>query len=226
MFAATSRRIRSTARKLLPRYYRSDFLERLPPKAVVLDVGCGNDSPRDVKSERPDIHYVGLDIGDYRHTCPPTENADEFVVVSPGEFASAIAAWSGRFDAVVSSHNIEHCDEPDRVLTAMAGALKPGGRLFLAFPAEASARFPHREGTLNFRDDPTHRAMPEFDRIVGALRSGGLSIDVASRRYRPLKPLISGLFNEAESRRTRTVMPGTWALWGFESIVWASRPTR
>ncbi|WP_187272568.1 MULTISPECIES: class I SAM-dependent methyltransferase [Methylobacterium] len=205
------------------RYYRSDFLKRLPHGAKVLDVGCGNDSPRLFKEARSDIYYVGLDVGDYRHTRPPTENADEFVVVASDEFAAAIEKWRGRFDAVFSQHNIEHCEEPDRVIKAMAACLKPGGTLFLAFPTEASVKFPSRQGTLNFYDDSTHQQLPDFSRIIELLKSTSMYINFNARRYRPYKHAWRGLLNELESRKTKTVMRGTWALWGFESIIWASK---
>jgi hypothetical protein len=38
------------------------FLKSLPPGARVLDVGCGNNSPRDAKVLRPDLIYTGLDM--------------------------------------------------------------------------------------------------------------------------------------------------------------------
>ena len=34
---------------------------------------------------------------------------------------------------------------------------------------------------------------------------------------------ISGLYNEEESRAHKETKPGTWAFWGFESIVWATK---
>jgi SAM-dependent methyltransferase len=139
------------------------------------------------------------------------------------DFNASLGRMAGRFDAVVSAHNIEHCDDPDLTLTAMMAALKPGGRLFMAFPTEASVRFPHRRGTRNFFDDPTHKTMPSFaglrDRIFGA----GFRIDVAVRRYRPLRYVLAGLRNEIPSRLRKEVLFGTWALYGFESIIWATR---
>ena len=102
-------------------------------------------------------------------------------------------------------------------------ALAPGGRLYLSFPSEASAGFPSRGGCLNFFDDPTHNTIPNFDRVRQALGEGGLTIEFAARRYRPLVKLLQGLLLEPLSRAKNRVLPGTWALYGFESVIWARR---
>ena len=46
----------------------------------MLDVGCGNNSPRIAKSIRPDIYYVGVDVGDYNQENGSIECADEYIV--------------------------------------------------------------------------------------------------------------------------------------------------
>src|SRR5262249_28354944 len=123
---------------------KAAFLKQLPQGARLLDVGCGNDSPRVAKALRPDIYYVGLDIGDYYQTNDPTRFADDYVIAEPSAFDGAIAEMANSFDAVISAHNIEHCLDPARVLVAMLKSLKPGGRIFLSFPSSASTTFPSR----------------------------------------------------------------------------------
>jgi SAM-dependent methyltransferase len=198
-------------------------LSELPECADVFDVGCGNDSPYLFKSIRPDIRYVGLDIGDYYQDHEPTAYADDYVVVPVADFLTAIEQRSNQFDAVVSAHNLEHCDEPDNVVKAMAHALRPGGRLFLAFPAAASLSMPSRVGTLNFFDDTTHVRPPDFGKVLGLLRAEGVTIDFAAERYRPPSRVVIGAVNEPVSRLRKKVMRGTWALYGFESIIWGTK---
>jgi SAM-dependent methyltransferase len=201
------------------------FLRSLPPGAQVLDVGCGNNSPREAKTLRPDLVYTGLDVGDYNQQ-DSIAFADRYLIVPPDQFAAAIAGFAGRMDAVVSAHNLEHCDAPAAVLEAMLRALKPGGRLYLSFPSEASAHFPHRHGCLNFRDDSSHQQLPRWDEVTTAIEAAGCRLEFARARYRPPLLAAAGLLLEPVGALTRRNMPAgsTWALYGFESVLWVSAP--
>jgi SAM-dependent methyltransferase len=201
---------------------KAAFLRTLPRNARLLDVGCGNDSPRRFKAERPDIWYIGLDIQDYNQSAP--QFANEYVVVDAGAFASTIEQFDCQLDAVVSAHNLEHCSEPQDVLKAMLRALRPGGRIYLSFPCEKSTSFPRRRGTLNFFDDATHVAPPPWDSVLSTIEREGLSLDFAAKRYRSPIMWLIGLVVEPASAVRSLVMPGTWDLYGFESVIWASRP--
>jgi SAM-dependent methyltransferase len=200
------------------------FLKSLPPGARVLDVGCGNNSPRDAKVLRPDLIYTGLDIGDYNQQ-DSIRYADTYILVSPADFANAISAHEGRMAAVVSSHNLEHSDDPAAVLDAMVAALRPGGRLFLAFPCEESVGFPKRRGTLNFFDDGTHKEVPGWNTVLDTLRMRGITLDFACRRYRPKLLASLGLALEPLGWLLGRNMPAgsTWALYGFETVIWGRR---
>jgi SAM-dependent methyltransferase len=214
--------LKKLVRGNLNRYARTTFLDSCIPKARLLDVGCGNGSPKFIKSIRPDIHYVGLDVGDYNQSEDPRKYAKEYIIVPPEQFAAKILEMRQSFDVVISAHNIEHCNDPTAVLTAMARALAAGGRIFLSFPCEASIHFPRRHGTLNFFDDWTHQILPKFDQVLSILQDEGCVIDVAKRRYRPLYHCVRGVVAEPFSMARKKVMYGTWALYGFESIVWAT----
>jgi 2-polyprenyl-3-methyl-5-hydroxy-6-metoxy-1,4-benzoquinol methylase len=209
---------------LTPRRRKRSFILRLPPYAKLLDIGCGNNSPKLVKSIRADINYTGIDIGDYHQSDEAKSQADQYVLTTPELFDVAIAGLGERyFDAVISAHNIEHCLYPDRVLRAMCSVLRPSGILYMAFPSEASVNMPSRKGTLNFYDDPTHRVVPVWRDVLQGLAAGGMKVMFASRRYRPWAAFLLGLawepfvapFKEQAPRST------TWALYGFESVIWA-----
>ncbi len=202
------------------------FLKALRAGDRVLDVGCGNNSPMRAKLCAPAVHYTGLDIGNYNQRPDSIQSADEYIVTSSAEFASTIEASVGTFDAVVSSHNLEHCDEPDRVLNAMCAALKSGGRLYLSFPSESSVNFPRRrKDTLNFFDDPTHTQPPNLAQVLAVLRKSALQIEFIAVRHRPFIPMLIGLVLEPLSYLTQRSMPlgTTWALYGFETVIWAAR---
>lgn len=201
------------------------FVQKLPQRAILLDVGCGNDSPARVKSLRSDIYYIGIDVSDYNQTIGKSF-ADEYFISPPSEFVTAIHNLGvGRFDAVISSHNLEHCNDPDGVLVAMSTALKVGGQMFAAFPSQASVHFPTRRGTLNFYDDPTHKEVPNWNHVLNTLKANGCVPTFAVARYRPLLFLLMGLICEPLMAYKRKLAPkkATWALYGFESIIWAEK---
>ncbi len=202
------------------------FISRLMPRARVLDVGCGNNSPARFKILRPDCGYIGLDIGNYKHVDSPSDYADDYVLVEPAGFEGAIERYRGQLDAVISSHNLEHCDAPDGVMDAMLACLKPGGKLYLSFPCEESVHFPKRTGNLNFFDDPTHKTVPDWKATQSALKETGMRIEFCAKRYRPMLLAALGLLFEPISAllRRNGVAGSTWSLYGFESVIWAAKP--
>ena len=202
------------------------FIRGVPRGGTLLDVGCGNNSPYQTKRQRADIRYTGVDIGDYQQTTPVQDYAERYVLTTPERFAAEIAGLPGGFDAIVSAHNLEHCLEPDAVLRAMCAQVGKGGRLYLSFPCEASLGFPRRAGSLNFNDDYTHRTPPVFKDVLAGVQAAGLRLDSVHQRYRPMIPFLLGLALEPLSFARRRVMPlrSTWALYGFETVIWASRP--
>jgi SAM-dependent methyltransferase len=201
------------------------FIRELPADASLLDVGCGNNSPVISKALRSDVFYVGIDIEDYNQQASAESFADEYLVTARDHFWQEIARMQNRFDAAISSHNLEHCDEPEQTLRALLRAIKPGGRAYLSFPCEASVFFPHRRGTLNFHDDPSHSKCPDLSRVLSALHSEGFRTDFVAARYRPVLLALLGLLLEPLSAVLRRVMPlgSTWALYGFETVIWARR---
>jgi 2-polyprenyl-3-methyl-5-hydroxy-6-metoxy-1,4-benzoquinol methylase len=206
-----------------PEWGKEKFLRQLPPDARILDVGCGNDSPQFTKNILPNSIYVGLDVGDYNQSRP--DLADQYVIASPQEFCGKIADFGGGFDAVISSHNLEHCDDRDGVLVNMLDAVKPGGILYLAFPSADSMRFPSRKGTLNYLDDVTHKGTPpDFGKIISVISGMGFEVVYAASRYQPAVKWLIGLYHEAKSVANEQVDMETQAFWGLEAIIWARRP--
>jgi SAM-dependent methyltransferase len=200
----------------------------LPPHATILDIGCGNNSPIYLKTQRPDCYYIGLDVGDYNQDTHSKSVADEYVLTDPDRFPSAILHFQDRIDAVISSHNLEHCDAPADVLDAMIKCLKPGGRLYLTTPCEESVGFPRRRGTLNFFDDPTHKTVANWDETISKITREGLVFEFLAKRYRSAPLVLVGILIEPISALRRKVGPfcTTWSLYGFESLIWAYRPKK
>lgn len=198
------------------------FLNQLSETAHILDVGCGNNSPYLVKSVLPKSTYVGIDVGDYNQSKPNL--ADEYILTSPDDFANKIGTFNQRFDAVISSHNIEHCNERNKVFESMLYSIKPGGRLYISFPCADSVGFPRRRGTLNYYDDNTHKSLPpDFDYLQNVLVSQGFTIQFSVKKYKPHFMWLLGLILEPYSSYSNTTFSSTWAFYGFESIIWAKK---
>jgi len=213
--------------KRIPQYGKVAFVfNKIPNRGKVLDVGCGNNSPQSMKTYRPDIYYVGLDIGIYNQSANPKEYADEFILTDPENFASEIRKYENTFDTIFCTHNLEHCNDYEDVLAAMIQALGKTGLLHLVFPCEDSVNFPSRKGTLNFYDDDTHKNVIPYKQVIDTLEQKGLKIVFAKRRYRPLIPFLVGLICEPYRRFTGTLessMRATWALYGFETLIIAKK---
>lgn len=208
------------------RHGKKRFIYGLPPAGKILDVGCGNDSPKKTKEIRQDINYIGLDVGDYNISAVSKEIAAEYVISTPEKFAETIEHFSeNTFDGVISTHNLEHCNEPGRVLKAMCSVLRHGGLLFLSFPSEASVHFPSRKGSLNFYDDKTHINLLVWKDVLASLSAAGMEVVFSAQRYRPMVSFLIGLLFEPLCAWRKSLAPhgGTWALYGFESVVWARK---
>ncbi len=212
--------------RMLYPHGKYSFLRSLKnsPNTRILDVGCGNKSPEAVKSILDKVYYVGIDVGDYNQTTDSKKCADEYLIVSGEEFACAIEKYKNSFDAVISSHNIEHCKEPERVLHAMIASLKTGGKLYMAFPSEDSQYFPRgRNGCLNFYDDSSHNKLPNWRKINLILKKNNMKILFSTQNNRPYLMRKIGELNEAKSAEMKMTLEGTWEYYGFESIIWSKK---
>jgi SAM-dependent methyltransferase len=92
----------------------------------LLDVGCGNNSVYKVKRFNPNCYYIGLDVGDYNVKSQYKSMMDRYIVTSPEKFADEIENLD-KVDVIISSHNIEHCIEPDKVCENMFNKLNVWG---------------------------------------------------------------------------------------------------
>ena len=203
---------------------KQSFLKKCGDNTTVLDIGCGNNSVELIKQFLPNCYYIGVDIADYNLTSHSI--IDEYILTSASEFNSAINSL--RADIIICAHNIEHVDDPTGLLSAMANALKPSGKLYLSTPCEDSVSFPKMSGTLNFFDDPTHSANGpvSLDIMIAELLNNGLILKKTVRRNRPFFSAVIGLINLPVALARKRVMPGIWELFGFETIIWAENPSQ
>jgi SAM-dependent methyltransferase len=196
---------------------------KMKGEVVLLDVGCGNNSPFIYKTSFPNIKYTGIDVSDYNQTKPIL--ADEYIITSPENFTNKLNEFDNSFNTIISSHNLEHCNDRNGTLAAMAKALKKGGYLYLSFPTEKSVNFPGpREGSLNYYDDFTHKGTPpNFSETLEALESNSIEIIFSDKSYKPFFYYIIGMLKDKKSSREKKAWYSTWAYYGFEAIIWGRK---
>lgn len=111
------------------------FLRQLPADGAVLDIGCGDGRLlRQLKRLNPKLTLHGVELPG-----PAAERA----AATPGlqlHLGTVDTAHypEASFDLITLVHVIEHLPDPRRALETIVRWLKPGGRLFLAFPNIAS----------------------------------------------------------------------------------------
>jgi SAM-dependent methyltransferase len=197
--------------------YLSNFADS---QIKILDVGCGNNSAMKIKKIIPNCYYVGLDIKNYSSLTNNKKYVDKLVLTKPNLFHKAILDIGLKFDIIISSHNLEHCDNREATLEGIHKALKKGGYLYMSFPCEKSTTFPQRKGTLNYFTDPTHKNNPpNFNMVISFLKKNGIKINYCTSSYRPFLRFIIGFLLEPISIITGKVFSSTWAFYGFEAII-------
>lgn len=136
--------IRFIFQKIVRPYGKGHFLLRhgATKNIRVLDVGCGNNSVKYVKKHCPDCYYIGLDVADCNLDDEAKLEMEEYHVVSAENFAEKIREFENTIDIVISSHNIEHCNEPQKVLNNMIRSLKSGGVFICRFHLRSQLPFP------------------------------------------------------------------------------------
>ena len=196
---------------------RAAFLENLEENASLLDVGCGSRFLK-IATNKQIGYYLGLDIVNRSSGNMPGNI--QVIHGNPEDFSELILNIDYKFDAIISCHNIEHCNQPINTLKAMITRLKKGGFLYLAFPSEKSLYFPSRRGCLNYFDDPTHKdCPPDFTKIIDTCVNSELEVIFQSLCYKPLSMRIIGAILEPLSKLLNKCLFGTWELYGFESIL-------
>ena len=133
---------------------------------------------------------------------------------------------SGAVSTRLSVHTISSIVKiPVQCCERCANRLSSAAGCIWHFRVKESVSFPHRKGTLNFYDDKTHQSCPSYTGVLNVLKEEGLDIEFCSQMYRPLLLALAGILLEPISSVSKRVMPArsTWALYGFETIIWSKK---
>lgn len=143
-------------------YYQEDKPEYLyarrhvPEHASVLEVGCGKGAFR---AFLPDsAAYTGLEFNDEAVRKARDQGLD--VLKQPVE---AHAAAGRRYDVVCSFQVLEHVEQPGSFFHACVEALRPGGKVIIAVPAQDSFLAVAANSPLNM---PPHHLTRWTDRAL------------------------------------------------------------
>jgi len=200
------------------------FLLKLNKKSKILDLGCGNASVLGIKSVLPDCEYFGIDVEDYNQTEYTRNLMDHYIICDSNKFAKEIKKIKVNFDAVISCHNLEHCDDLEETLKSIIEVTGVNGSIYLSFPSNSTINYPSRIGTLNYFDDNTHKDNPpNFEKILSTLEQNGCEISFSIEQYKPFLLRVLGLLLEPASYLLKRNLPGTWELYGFESVIHAKK---
>jgi len=122
-----------------------------PNGRTVCDIGCGNGDNLHVLSNAG-FQVTGVE---------PDENA-RFLAKSFAEVFDGTAeqlppqVQGKRFDIIIMSHVIEHCIDPHQACKNVCSILKPGGRVVIEVPNNASKGFAGFRGKWPWSDIPRH----------------------------------------------------------------------
>lgn len=103
----------------------------VPPGSTVLEVGCGKGAFRSFLPES--VRYTGLEFNDAAIRKARAAGLD--VIKQPVE---EHVAGGRQYDVVCSFQVLEHVTAPGEFFHACAAALRPGGKVIIAVPAQDS----------------------------------------------------------------------------------------
>lgn len=121
----------------------------MKPGAKLLVVGCGLE-PFVPEVEGPCYYGADLDPASIAACRARYPGQAERLAVCPDPYElPSTGPFATDFDAIVAKEVIEHLDDPERWLTALADRLAPGGKLFITTPNyEALSTLPLLEATI------------------------------------------------------------------------------
>lgn len=169
------------------------------PAGPVLVPCCGTFPELDTLVARlPNREIIGIDLsaGMLRHARLRAARRPTVRVVRAD--ASALDAWTGRCAAVLSVFGLQQLPDPERAIRSWAAALRPGGRLSVAFWPDVT----ERDGPFALIDDVASTRVPAGQaswegRLVAALRAEAVVIDSDTRPAHPISHPSAGAFFDA-----------------------------
>jgi SAM-dependent methyltransferase len=196
------------------------FVKSLQSGQVVLDVGCGFDSARKLKSAAPALTYDGVDIEKYYMTEEGIRAMRNYYLFKRTSFNEQLKALDSGYEGIILSHVVEHVEEPLELMSILCDKLRVNGQLYVSTPYEGSVHFPKlKKGCLNFYDDPTHLRPFEISSFAQSLPKNIVVSKHIARNHGSIWLFALGVFLWPYTAITKRATPWTWYAYGFETVL-------
>ncbi len=209
--------------KQMPKFiYLEKYFRQQP--FTLLDVGSGNHSASKTVGLFPNCEYHGIDLekgfnNDERDFAAMTDFYEMDLTLLQFD-----AIPDNYFDYIRMAHVIEHLHNGDQVIQGLLPKLKKGGYIYIEYPGKKSMTLPSMEGTLNFKDDPTHVRVYSVPEVSGIVQRQGLKV-LKSGTRRSTVFLVAMPFQVVGSLVRGKKLRGNmfWDLLGFAEFVLAKK---
>ncbi len=198
-----------SAGKAGARLGRRSFEKFVADRDTVIDFGCGGGSLlNELRPER----RIGIEINPHARAYARATGIEVYTTID--ELPADLIA-----DVVISSHALEHVENPLQELRKLASKLKPGGFLVVVVPCDAPP-FPFKE-----RDPDFHLYSWSANNIANLARCAGFVVHEAAEirtRWPPKWAWIYRLFG-LEALRISTYIWGALPGWRRQVRLVATR---
>jgi SAM-dependent methyltransferase len=199
--------------------------------AMVLDIGCGNNSCQITKKWLNVKEYHGVDRELYGGADTDYQQMQRVFTADLNE-SDLAEIPNDTYDYVIMNHVIEHLQNGLDVLDKLAPKLKVGGYIYIETPSYRTYNYPSADGFLNFYDDPTHVRVYDIHDVVDRLAMNGFRILKFGTRRDIVRCLLLSppmvLLNLVYwlPFRRRLNVQGLWDVLGVATFVFAEKRLR
>ncbi|HOP50241.1 MAG TPA: class I SAM-dependent methyltransferase [Ignavibacteriales bacterium] len=207
----------------LPVKFKSFYKQFKNKSFKLLDVGCGNHSPKVTKNYFPNCEYYGIDKQLYNLNNEDLSLMKKFYnfELTPENLKEIPDNF---FDVIIMNHIIEHLQNGLEILSILTKKLKSSGYLYIEYPSPKSLTLPSLNGTLHFCDDPTHVKLYHLIDIVNTLLDNNLKIIKAGTRRDKVGILLFPIIIIVKLLRKEVLAgQGIWDILGFAEFVYAQK---